>query len=89
MTAMKQVASIATHNLIEFVDECIAKALAGWEFIPDHKPSQDLHMYTADMVRFPTLAELQADADELGKPSRADILAKARAAKAEKASANV
>ena len=89
MTTEKQVAIVASHSLIAFTAEILEKAKQGWDFDFEMLPVQGIHMYECAMVRYPTKEELQRDADALGKPSRADILAKARAAKAEKATTNV
>lgn len=85
MTDQKQVHLDYNPTLLAFkVQEMV---LDGWEIDPFHTFAQIGNMWECGFVRSATDAQLSADAAELAKPSRAEILAIARKAKAEKKAA--
>lgn len=82
---MKQTKVVLEYSLEEFIFQIAKQVREGWDFDPNQPPGQYGRMYESHMLREPTEAQVQKDAAEAAKPSRAEILAKARAAKAAKA----
>jgi hypothetical protein len=80
---MKQGTTVVSASLPIFIADIIDLTKKGWEVHPDYEPNQGPILYECLMVREPTPEQTAED----NKPSRAEILAKARAAKAAKADA--
>ena len=75
---MKQEKIVISTSLPSFVLECLELKGKGYEIDPDFLPAQFGTQYECTMVRIATEEQLAHDA----KPTRAEILARARAAKA-------
>ena len=75
---MKQEKHVTSTSLPAFVIECLQLQKQGYELHEEFLPAQFGPQYECTMVRTATPEQLAHDA----KPTRAEILAKARAAKA-------
>jgi hypothetical protein len=82
---MKQVETVVAYTLDEFIEGIVEKVKQGWDIDRDKSPILYGFIYECGLVRDATQIQLDKDAAELAKPTRAEILAKARAAKAAKA----
>lgn len=71
-------------GILSFLEAVKKKWAEGWELDPDNGPMTYLFQYKTGMIRNVTHMQAEADRIAAGKPSRAEILAKARAAKAAK-----
>lgn len=80
--------TILSSALQDFVFRIDEARQEGWEFDANSPPTVYGFTYEAAMWRDATEEQLENDAIEAAKPSRGEILAKARAAKAEKAKAS-
>jgi hypothetical protein len=78
---IKQHTVVLCRSLAEFVYTIDEYRQAGWLFDPDMPPVEFAFQYECGMIREVTEEQIEQE----NKPSRADILAKARAAKAAKA----
>ena len=58
---------------------------SGWEINPESPFTQLGAYWECGLMRDPTVAQLTSDAEKAAKPTRAEILKKARATKAQKA----
>lgn len=83
----KQTKNVTEYNLHNFIQSILKEAKKGWEIDESNPPAFYGMMYETGMVREATDDQLDADAAELAKPSRAEILADARAKKAAKKAA--
>ena len=83
---MKQNETIVEYALGTFVQKIVDKIKQGWDIDPNNPASIYGFHHECGLVRDATNEQLESDAAELAKPSRAEILAKARAAKAAKSS---
>lgn len=79
--------TVIEPSLMGFLETCKAKWQDGWELDPEHGPQMIHFQYKTLMRRDAEHAQAEADRIAAGKPSRAEILAAARAAKAAKAAA--
>lgn len=84
----KQETVILSYSLPDFIYKIDEHRQAGWEFHKDHEPGVFGFTYECHMIRNATDDQLEKDQTEANKPSRAEILAKARAAKAAKKEGN-
>jgi len=84
---MKQTKVVLAHSLQTFIFALDALRQDGWEFDPEMPPNVYGYIYEGGMIRLPTDDQLAKDEADANKPSRAEILAKARAAKKAKADA--
>lgn len=80
----KQQQTILCGSLQEFVFTIDELRRDGWEFDPDMPPIEYAFKYECGLIRNASEQQIQKDQAIEGKPSRAEILAKARAAKAAK-----
>lgn len=80
MTTTPQTTTVFTHSLPSLVEEVVRLTKDGWELDPNFPADTFGFSYHVGMIRSATPEQLAKDA----KPSRAEILANARAAKAEK-----
>lgn len=83
MTPHEQTTVVLDPSLLDFTTQVIDLAREGWELDEENPPRMVGFMYEAHMWRDPTEEQRNAQPPL----SRAEILAKARAAKAEKAAA--
>lgn len=74
---LKNSKQILSNNLEDFVVQIINEVENGWELDPNYPPGMFFHSYECGLVR-------DSEIQEEIKRSRAEILAKARAAKAAK-----
>ena len=82
-TTPEQTTTVLDASLSEFTNQIIELAREGWELDESNPPRMVSWMYEAHMWRNPT----QAQREEQPKLSPAERMAKARAAKADKAAA--
>lgn len=85
---IKQHKVVLQNSLPAFIFAIDELRQEGWEFDPEMLPTTYGFSYEAGMVREITSEQLEQEQVEANKPSRAEILAKARAAKAARKSAN-
>lgn len=81
----RQTTTVLEYGLQEFMFACEKLRLDGWEWDEQSPPAFYGFCYEAHLHRDPTQIQLDKDAAEAAKPSRAEILAAARAAKKAKA----
>jgi hypothetical protein len=81
MTTTKQTKQITEYNMVTFIQAIVDASKEGWKIDENNPPAFYGRIYEVILERNASDEQLAADAAELAKPSRAEILAKARAAK--------
>lgn len=79
---MRQEKLVSSPSLPAFVIECMDHATQGWKVDPERIPAQFGFLHECYLIRDASALQIEHDEKEAAKPSRAEILAKARAAKA-------